>query len=116
MFGEGGNLGPDLTGGQRGEIRYWLENIVDPSAVVGREHQRTIVETKDGRVLVGVVKQETATHLVLGSAEGETTVPLTRIEARTSTKQSIMPDGLLEGLKPGEPADLLAYVMSQIKK
>ena len=116
MFGEGGNLGPDLTGGQRGELRYWLENIIDPSAVVGREHQRTVVETKDGRVVAGVVKQETPAHLVLRSAEGEFTVPLASIETRVATGKSIMPDGLLEGLKPGEPADLLAYLMSRLLK
>ena len=116
MFGEGGNLGPDLTGGQRGELRYWLENIIDPSAVVGREHQRTVVETKDGRVVAGVVKQETPAHLVLRSAEGEFTVPLTSIETRVATGKSIMPDGLLDGLKPGEPADLMAYLMSRLSK
>lgn len=116
MFGEGGNLGPDLTGGQRGELRYWLENIIDPSAVVGREHQRTVVETKDGRVVAGVVKQETPAHLVLRSAEGEFTVPLASIESRVATGKSIMPDGLLDGLKAGEPADLIAYLMSRLSK
>lgn len=116
LFGEGGGLGPDLTGGQRGELRYWLENMVDPSAVVGREHQRTLVETRDGRVLAGVVKEETPARLVMRSAEGEFTVPVSAIENRVATGKSIMPDGLLEGLGPGEPADLFSYLMSQLSK
>lgn len=116
MFGEGGNLGPDLTGGQRGELRYWLENIIDPSAVVGREHQRTVVETKDGRVVAGVVAAESASHLILRSAEGESRIAQGNIESRVATGKSIMPDGLLDGLKPGEPADLLAFLMSGLAK
>ncbi len=115
LFGEGGNLGPNLTGGQRAELQYWLENMVDPSAVVGKEHQRTILELKDGRVLIGVVKQETPQGVRLGWAEGEAMVPPGNIESRTATGQSIMPDGLLEGMPATEVPDLFAYLMSRLE-
>ncbi len=114
LFGEGGNLGPNLTGGQRAEVQYWLENLVDPSAVVGREHQRTILELKDGRVLVGVIRQETPQGVHIAWAEGEATIPVSAIETRTATGQSIMPDGLLESLAPAEVQDLFAYLMSRL--
>ena len=39
MFGEGGDVGPDLTGSQRTNLDYVLENVLDPSAVVPREFQ-----------------------------------------------------------------------------
>ena len=93
---------------------YWLENLVDPSAVVGREHQRTILELKDGRVLVGVIREENAQSIQIAWAEGEATVPVTGIETRTATGQSIMPDGLLESLNPTEVQDLFAYLMSRL--
>ncbi len=115
LFGEGGNLGPNLTGGQRAEVQYWLENLVDPSAVVGKEHQRTILELKDGRVLVGVIRQENLQGIQIAWAEGEATVPLDAIETRTATGQSIMPDGLLESLNPAEVQDLFAYLMSRLE-
>ena len=115
LFGEGGNLGPNLTGGQRAEVQYWLENLVDPSAVVGREHQRTILELKDGRVLVGVIRQETPQGIQIAWAEGEATIPVSALETRTATGQSIMPDGLLESLNPTEVQDLFAYLMSRLE-
>ena len=37
MFGEGGDVGPELTGSQRANLDYVLENVLDPSAVVPRE-------------------------------------------------------------------------------
>ena len=33
LFGEGGKIGPDITGAQRMNLDYMLENIIDPSAV-----------------------------------------------------------------------------------
>src|SRR5690606_4887215 len=30
LFDEGGAIGPDLTGAQRSNLRYLLENIIDP--------------------------------------------------------------------------------------
>ena len=30
LFGQGGKIGPDLTGAQRSNLEYLLENVVDP--------------------------------------------------------------------------------------
>src|SRR5690606_29165264 len=56
--GEGGRIGPDLTGAQRTNLEYLLENLVDPSAVVARDYQMHIVETVDGRILTGLIESE----------------------------------------------------------
>src|SRR5262249_30622694 len=58
LFGEGGKIGPELTGAQRGDLDYVLENLLDPSAVVGRDYQVTLVQTRDGRLITGIVTQE----------------------------------------------------------
>ena len=55
LYGEGGKVGPDLTGGGRNNLDYLLENIVDPSAVVTADFRMSIVELKDGGVLNGLV-------------------------------------------------------------
>src|SRR5262249_3946425 len=36
LFGEGGQVGPELTGSQRMNLDYLLENILDPSALVAK--------------------------------------------------------------------------------
>src|SRR5262249_20159128 len=58
LFDDGGDVGPELTGSQRANLDYILENVLDPNAVVAREYQVTIVETKDGRILTGIIRQE----------------------------------------------------------
>jgi mono/diheme cytochrome c family protein len=37
LYGEGGEIGPDLTGSNRANLDYVLENSVDPSAVIPRD-------------------------------------------------------------------------------
>jgi len=58
LFDEGGDIGPELTGSQRSNLDYVLENVLDPSAVFAKDYQVTVLETKDGRVLTGIIKQE----------------------------------------------------------
>src|SRR5690606_20814646 len=47
LFGQGSDIGPDLTGSNRTNLDYVLENMVAPSAVVGRDYQLTILTTVD---------------------------------------------------------------------
>src|SRR5262249_17722075 len=49
LFGEGAKIGPDLTGSNRGDLHYILENSVDPSAVIGRDYLLNNIFTKKGR-------------------------------------------------------------------
>src|SRR5690606_29875300 len=51
LFGEGGTTAPDLTGAQRSNLHYLLENIVDPSATISENYKMSIVILDDGRVL-----------------------------------------------------------------
>jgi putative membrane-bound dehydrogenase-like protein len=112
LFGEGEKIGPELTGAQRKELDYLLENILDPSAVVATDYQLMIVETKDGRSLSGIVVKETSTSITLQMPAGQTLVPLEDIENRTRPGLSLMPEGLLDTLKPDEVRDLFGYLMS----
>ena len=51
--GVGGKLGPDLAGSWRNGLDYFLENIVDPNAVVGENFQLHVLTKKDGTVVSG---------------------------------------------------------------
>ena len=52
LYGEGGKLGPDLTGSGRTNLDYLLENIVDPNSVVSSDYRMNVIELQDGRVSV----------------------------------------------------------------
>jgi putative heme-binding domain-containing protein len=112
LFGEGSDIGPDITGAQRTNLDYVLENVLDPSAIVPREFQVTVVTTTTGRTLSGVVKQETAAALTLQTQNEVVLVPKSDIESQTATKLSMMPEGLLEPLRLEEVRDLIAYLAS----
>jgi putative heme-binding domain-containing protein len=111
LYGQGGNLGPDLTGAGRDSLAYLLENIADPSAVVTADYRMNIVKLKDGRTLNGFIAAKTARTLSLRSLTETTVVERTEISSMEESAQSVMPEGLLEALQPTEVADLIAYLM-----
>jgi putative heme-binding domain-containing protein len=111
LYGEGGALGPDLTGSGRHEINYLIENIVDPSAVVDSAYYLNIIEHKDGRVLSGIVGAQSERTLTLRAIGQETVIDRQDIKARKIMPISLMPEGLLQAFTPEQQRDLLAYLM-----
>jgi putative membrane-bound dehydrogenase-like protein len=112
LFGEGGDIGPDLTGSQRTNLDYVLENVLDPSAIVPKEYQVTVVVTKAGRTLSGLVKKESDQALTLQLPNEVVVVPKEDIDTRTPTKVSMMPDGIFEQMRLEEVRDLVGYLAS----
>jgi putative membrane-bound dehydrogenase-like protein len=110
LFDEGTAIGPELTGAQRTDLAYILENLLDPSAVVAREYQVTVVTTKGGRVLSGIIKQENDRAVTVQTQNESVTVPRDEIESRTASSVSMMPEGLLDQLTREEVRDLVAYL------
>jgi putative membrane-bound dehydrogenase-like protein len=112
LYGEGGKIGPELTGANRGSIDYLLENILDPNALVGKDYQATSVLTVDGRVISGLIQEDTPAALVLHDAQQLVTIPRSEIESMKPTSLSLMPEALLQPLSEQEIADLLAYLQT----
>lgn len=112
LFGEGQTIGPDLTGSNRNNLDYLLENMIDPSAVVNKDFRMTIVQLADGRVLNGVVVAQTDRTITLQSLTEKLTLEKTEIEEMRATSLSPMPEGQLEKLTPEEVRDLVGYLMS----
>lgn len=110
MYGTGGKVGPELTGSNRANIDYILENILDPSAVIHKEYAVTLIELTNGRIISGIVKSETPQALSVVTANETLTVPVSDIESRKTSDQSMMPDNLLDTLQPVEIRDLVAYL------
>lgn len=111
LYGEGGEVGPDLTGAGRGNLDYLLENIADPSAVVSADFRMTVVTLKDGRVLNGFVPAKTDRTLTLRTMTEKLTLERSEITSLQELPQSLMPEGLLQTLTEAQIRDLFAYLM-----
>ena len=111
LYGQGGKLGPDLTGSGRAELGYLLENIVDPSAIIPAEYRMSVLTLKDGRTLTGVISSTNDRTLTLHGLAKESTLEKGDIKEITQLANSIMPEGLLHALTPGQTRDLIAYLM-----
>ncbi|WP_254507368.1 PVC-type heme-binding CxxCH protein [Anatilimnocola floriformis] len=110
LFGEGGKMGPDLTGSQRANLDYILENALDPSAVVPREYQVTTFLLDNGRVVQGIILRETAQAVNVQTPNELLTIPLATIDERKQSKLSMMPEGIFQRLSDEEVRDLVGYL------
>lgn len=113
MFGEGQAVGPELTGSQRANLDYVLENVLDPSAVVPREYQMVNFTLADERVVGGIVLRETKDAVTVRTVNDTLTLPVADILTRKQTPVSIMPEGLFDQMKPDEVRDLVAYLRAK---
>ncbi len=111
LYGEGGDLGPDLTGSGRHDIAYLIGNIVDPGAILANDYKITILAMKDGRTLSGNIAARTERTLTLKMIGIGQTVELGDIEKEEQLPISLMPEGLLSALGDNEVRDLFAYLM-----
>ena len=112
LFGSGTELAPDLTGSNRADLDYVLENLLDPSAVVGKDYEMEIVALRDGRVISGLVLGETQTAITIRQTSEEVVVSRRDLVTRQKSAASLMPDGLLADLKGAEVRDLMRYLAS----
>ncbi|MCA9025798.1 MAG: c-type cytochrome [Planctomycetaceae bacterium] len=112
LFGSGEQIAPDLTGSNRTNLDYVLQNVVDPSAVLGKDYQQTVIVTEDGRVVTGLVQKETDSAVTLRTINDTIVVPLAEIEERRLSDKSLMPERLLETLTLDDVRDLVAYLAS----
>jgi putative membrane-bound dehydrogenase-like protein len=113
LFGEGGDVGPELTGSQRANLDYILENVLDPNTAVPSDYKMVQFNLLDGRVVTGLVKKETAQAVTVRTANEQIVIAKDDIEKRTPTNNSVMPEGLLDTLKDEEIRDLIAYLQKK---
>jgi putative heme-binding domain-containing protein len=115
LYGQGGQVGPDLTGAGRDNLEYLLENIVDPSATVSADFRMVVVAMEDGRVLNGIVRSRNARTLTLQTQNEVLVLDQGDIEGLKPTSASLMPEGQLDALKPEEVRDLFAYLKGRVQ-
>ncbi|MEC8304981.1 MAG: c-type cytochrome, partial [Planctomycetota bacterium] len=115
--GKGESLGPDLT---KVAIRFkggnLLQQIVNPSKEIHKDFKTEMILVDDGRLLRGVIIEETEEQLRLLTnmlkPDNVETIAVDSIEDRKIADISTMPEGLLDTFTMDEVLDLLAYVQS----
>ena len=112
LHGEGGEVGPDITGANRSDLDYLLSNILDPSGVIQDDYKMQLITTRDGRTYAGNVTNETERELTLRIVGQEVRVPKSEIQDRETTPYSMMPEGLLATLSNEQVIDLVRYLQS----
>jgi putative membrane-bound dehydrogenase-like protein len=112
LYGEGGKIGPDLTGSDRHNVDYILESTINPSDVIPADYRLTVFTLKDGRVVSGVIAAETDKAITVQSAAGEMIVSAAEVDKRETLPISLMPEGLFQALGEDAVKDLVAYLMT----
>jgi len=113
LFGAGIEIGPDLTKANRQDRNYLLVSMVDPSAQIRKEYLSYVVVTSDGRVVTGLLSEESAASVtILGAKNERTTIARDDMEEMHVSSVSLMPEGILKQLKPQQVRDLLRYLNS----
>ncbi|MBX6315221.1 MAG: dehydrogenase, partial [Isosphaeraceae bacterium] len=111
IYGEGQDVGPDLTSNGRASFEQLLSNIFDPNLVIGPGYQAMTVATTDGRVLTGLIAEDSPQRLVLKVQGGKVeTIPRAEVEEAKLSPLSLMPEDLETQLTLPEWSDLFAFL------
>jgi putative heme-binding domain-containing protein len=113
LYGEGGAIGPDITGSNRSDLDYLLSNLVDPSSEVSKDYRMSAVETSSGRKITGIIVEKTAARLVIQTATERVVIPAEDMESVTDSDVSIMPEGQLDALTKEQARDLIGYLSTK---
>lgn len=109
--GNGGRVGPDLTGLKNQPADAILLHILVPNYEVLPSYQTLAVTTRDGRTLSGWLAAESEFGLQLRTAAGaEESIRRDEIATLAATGVSLMPDGLEQTMTRDELAGLIAFL------
>src|SRR5205814_7435920 len=109
LFDAGGKVGPELTGSNRGDLDYILQNVIDPNAIIPNDYRTSTLETKDDRVITGIVTKQDENTVTIVVPNETIVVSRKDIQSLTQGDVSMMPEGLLTPLSEIEVRDLISY-------
>lgn len=112
LYGQGGAVGPDLTGSNRTNLDYLLSNLVDPAAEVGRDFRLSVVRTKDDRTITGIIVERTPARIRIQTDKERIDLSPDDVDSVKDSTNSIMPEGQLDALTRDQVRDLFAYLTS----
>jgi putative membrane-bound dehydrogenase-like protein len=114
LFGEGSDIGPDLTGSNRQDVDYILLNVLEPSAEIQDAYRMVVIITLDGRTYTGNISAESPRQITLKVVgQGPVIINKSNIQSKEITPVSLMPPGLFESLSEKEVVSLMAYLQTK---
>ncbi|MEC5126439.1 PVC-type heme-binding CxxCH protein [Verrucomicrobiales bacterium BCK34] len=112
LYGEGGVIGPDLTGSGRADLDYFLINTLFPSEDVSPDYRLVTLTLKDGRTLLGNVVEESGKVLTFRQVGQVDRIDTSEIKSREVSGVSLMPPGLLDSMRKEDVRDLFLYLQT----
>lgn len=107
----GTEVGPDLAALADKSPESLLVAIIDPNKAFEAKYTNYSVALKDGRVLTGMIANESGTSVALRRQEGKEDLLLRAdIEEMVGTGQSLMPEGVEKDVSRKDLSDLIAFL------
>lgn len=109
--GVGGKVGPDMTSlGASAPLDYIVESLFDPNAKIKEGYHSVIIATDEGKLVTGIEVQSDDTETIIRTADNKVIrIPDEQIDGKKNGK-SIMPSGVIDGLKKQEQLDLISFL------
>jgi putative membrane-bound dehydrogenase-like protein len=109
--GQGGQIGPNLSGAGAMGVEAVLRNIIDPNAAIEAAYRIFQVKLRTGEVIEAFYVSEDATAYVLRQPGGaDRRVPKSEVSSAKYLRRSLMPEGLLDGFTDDQVTDLFVYL------
>jgi putative heme-binding domain-containing protein len=89
-----------------------VESIIEPNAEIDQKYLSTAISTVEGKTITGLLVSESKDEVVIFDGKEKRTIKTADIDARTSLKQSSMPEGLAAAMAPVEFLDIVAFLSS----
>jgi putative heme-binding domain-containing protein len=113
IYGQGGQVGPDLTGVGRDDLTAVLTNVLDPNLVIGKPYFVHVARTKSGTVFSGLLVEESADRIVLKDQTKTEAINRKDLDKLVVPEISMMPEGLEKTLSDQEFRDLVAFLLTR---
>ena len=112
LYGEGAEIGPDLTGVGRSSLDALLHNVINPNEIIGQGYENVEVETKDDRQLSGrMVENNDRIVRLMIAGPSEVIVSKADVKSLRVTENSVMPEGL-EQIPEADFRNLIWYILA----
>lgn len=113
LYDEGGSIGPDITGANRANLDYLLNNLIEPSGVIQDDYKMVVITSRDGRTYSGNIIGENDRQLTMRViGQDQLVINKSDIQSQETAAVSMMPEGLLETFSDQEILDLIGYLQT----
>jgi len=110
LYGIGGKIGPDITGSNRANLDYLLENIFDPHAVIPKDYAQSVLHLTNGRTVTGIVKADNGVAYTVQTPNEQLVINKGDVDELKPSALSLMPDDQLKPFSDKEVRALFAYL------